>query len=107
MKQTCLIVCSSCPDLATAESIATALVQAKLGACVHINGPISSVYMWQGEMCKDQEYQLQIKCLQQNFLQIEALVTQLHPYDVPELIATPITHGSAAYLEWIKETTLS
>ncbi|WP_394201382.1 divalent-cation tolerance protein CutA [Shewanella waksmanii] len=107
MKQTCLVVCTSCPDMATAETIATALIQAKLGACVHINGPITSLYMWQGEMCNDQEFQLQIKCLESHYADIEALITQLHPFDVPELIATEITHGSAAYLDWIKETTLS
>jgi periplasmic divalent cation tolerance protein len=117
-----LLIFSTCPDKATADSIAQALINAKLAACVQISQPIVSVYYWDNQVCQSQEVQLQIKCralhyqaIEQlqikcralHYQAIEQLVIQLHPYEVPELIATPITHGLAPYLTWIKETTQS
>jgi periplasmic divalent cation tolerance protein len=102
-----LLIFSTCPDKATADSIAQALINAKLAACVQISQPIVSVYYWDNQVCQSQEIQLQIKCRALHYQAIEQLVIQLHPYEVPELIATPITHGLAPYLTWIKETTQS
>lgn len=100
-----LIISSSCPDLDTAKNIAHSLVNAKLAACVHIAQAITSVYVWQGEVCEEQEIPLQIKCLASNYQAIQELIIKLHPYDVPELIATPLTQGLPAYLDWIKDNT--
>lgn len=107
MKADYLLIFSTCPDKATADIIAHALINAKLAACVQISQPITSVYDWDNQVCQSQEVQLQIKCLALHYQAIEQLVIQLHPYAVPELIAAPICHGLAPYLTWIKETTQS
>lgn len=85
-----------------ARAIARALVQEKLAACVNFT-PIQSVYTWQGEIQQDQEWQLFIKTDLANFDQLAARIQALHSYDVPEIIAWPIQHGSAAYLSWMAE----
>ncbi|WOT05579.1 divalent-cation tolerance protein CutA [Shewanella youngdeokensis] len=102
-----LLVVTTCPDEASAKLIARQLVTAKLAACVQISSSMTSVYEWQGEVCEETEFGLHIKCLAQHFDAIQAAVLTLHPYDVPELIAVPVTLGLPAYFDWIKETTLS
>jgi periplasmic divalent cation tolerance protein len=86
-----------------AEAIATALVEAKLAACVSIL-PIHSIYTWKGEVHKDQEWQLLIKTDLAIFSVLEAKIREeLHSYEVPEIIALPILAGSHPYLQWISE----
>ncbi len=85
-----------------AETIAEALVQSHLAACVSIT-PIRSIYTWKGEVHRDQEWQLIIKTELTQFDQIAAKVHQLHSYEVPEVFAVPIVQGSDSYLRWITE----
>ncbi len=105
MNDTYLLVMTTCPTQECASNIARILIEAKLAACVQISPQLTSIYQWQGEICEDQEFALHIKCHQQRYDEIAMLVNKLHPYEVPELIATQIVHGSSAYLDWIKETT--
>lgn len=85
-----------------AENIASALVEAKQAACVSIF-PINSIYTWQGELQKEQEWQLVIKTDLQQFSTLEAKIRELHSYEVPEIIALPILAGSEPYLQWISQ----
>ncbi len=85
-----------------AEAIATALVEAKMAACVALL-PIHSIYTWQGELHKEQEWQLLIKTDLTQFSTLEAKIRELHSYEVPEIIALPILAGSQPYLQWISE----
>lgn len=105
MQNQFLLVITTCPSDEHAKSLARELVKSKLAACVQISQAITSVYEWQGELCEEQEFSLQIKCLAQHYSAIEHTLSNLHPYDVPELIAIPITQGLPAYFDWIKETT--
>ncbi|MCG9712504.1 divalent-cation tolerance protein CutA [Shewanella insulae] len=107
MQEKCLLVTTSCPDNETASTLARALVEAKLAACIQISAPVTSLYTWEGEVCQETEVSLQIKCLARHYDKLEQTLLSLHPYQVPELIATEIHTGSAAYLAWIKETSLS
>ncbi|WP_405227384.1 divalent-cation tolerance protein CutA [Lentisalinibacter sediminis] len=100
MSKTLLVLCT-CPDEETARSIATALVAEKRAACVNIVGPLRSVFSWQGEVCDESELLLIAKTTEAVWPELEARVVELHPYDVPEVIATPVTAGSAAYLDWV------
>ncbi|MEM8865429.1 MAG: divalent-cation tolerance protein CutA [Planctomycetota bacterium] len=84
-----------------ATRIATELVDRKLAACVQISGPIESAYRWQGKVERAEEWLCTAKTTEGHFAAIEQLVADLHPYDVPELIATPIVGGSEAYLAWL------
>ena len=85
-----------------AETIAEALVQSHLAACVSMT-PIRSIYTWEGKVHRDQEWQLTIKTELTQFDQIAAKVHQIHSYEVPEIIAIPILRGSESYLRWITE----
>jgi periplasmic divalent cation tolerance protein len=86
-----------------ARKIARGLVEAKLAACVQIVEPITSIYRWQGAVEEEREILLLIKSTQDRIPNIANLLSQLHSYEVPELVATPIVGGSAAYLSWLQE----
>ncbi len=83
-----------------ATTLAEALIAAKLAACVNLF-PVQSVYVWQGEVCRDQEWQLLIKTHLSLFPQLEAKIRQLHSYETPEIIALPIVTASQPYLNWL------
>jgi len=96
------VVLVTASSQAEAEAIAEALIKAKLAACVSFT-PIHSIYTWQGQVHKDQEWQLVIKT---DLTQFEALVSrvrEVHSYEVPEIIALPIVAGSPSYLQWLGE----
>jgi periplasmic divalent cation tolerance protein len=84
-----------------AERIAGALVEGHLAACIQIVGPIRSIYRWQGNVETSQEWLCLIKSRQDRYAEIEATIHRLHPYEVPEILAMPITAGSANYLAWL------
>ena len=86
-----------------ADRIATTLVDQRLAGCVQIIGPIRSVYRWQGEIEHSEEWLCQIKTTHEQYVHVEAAIRELHSYDCPEIVATPIVAGSAAYLQWLAE----
>ena len=102
-----LIILTTCPDTATASDIANALVETQLAACVQIGQVIKSVYRWDNQVCQSQEVPMQIKCAASQYSAIEQLVIKMHPYEVPEFIATPIIGGFGPYLQWIKDNSPS
>jgi len=86
-----------------AEQIAQALVTDRLAACVQISSPIRSVYRWQGKVEQATEWLCVIKTRQTLFCTVEAKIRELHSYDCPEIVATPIVEGSEDYLAWLGE----
>ncbi|MCL2644597.1 MAG: divalent-cation tolerance protein CutA [Betaproteobacteria bacterium] len=96
-----LLVLTTLPDQASADTLATRLVEEKVAACVNILAPCGSVYRWQGVVETATEVPLFIKTTHARYPALEAAVQALHPYEVPELIALPVTHGLAAYLDWV------
>jgi periplasmic divalent cation tolerance protein len=100
-----LLVLTNLPDLASAEKLAHALVESRAAACVNVLAPCHSIYRWQGAVETAQEIPLLIKTTAASYPRIEEIVRAQHPYDVPELIATPITHGLPAYLDWLATET--
>jgi periplasmic divalent cation tolerance protein len=84
-----------------AESIARALVEGRLAACVQVIGPISSTYRWHDAIQTAQEWQCWIKSRRDLYDQVEEAIRRLHPYEVPEILAVPVLAGSAAYLAWL------
>ncbi len=91
-----------CPDDATAQSIAEALVDERLAACVNRLSGIHSTYRWQGAVIRDDESLLLIKTTAARFEALRTRLLALHPYELPELVAVPVTHGHAAYLDWVR-----
>jgi periplasmic divalent cation tolerance protein len=100
-----VLVLTSLPDHEAARRLARALVTGRLAACVSVGTPVESMYHWQGEIETAQEVPLAIKTRAALYPQVEALIGQLHPYELPEIVAVPIVHGSAAYLDWIAAET--
>ena len=94
------VILVTAPSREQAEAIATALIQAKLAACVSLL-PIHSIYLWQGQLNRDDEWQLLIKSALVKFEQLEATIRAMHPYEVPEIIALPLVAGSLPYLHWL------
>ena len=84
-----------------AERIARALVEARLAACVQVVGPITSTYRWKGTIETAEEWQCAAKSREDLFAEIDETIRGMHPYEVPEILALPITAGSSAYLEWL------
>lgn len=101
-----LLVITNCPDEESANAIALALVEAKLAACVNILPRVQSVYRWQGVVESAAEVPLLIKATAANYPEIEAAIRQRHPYELPEIIALPITQGLPAYLNWLAAETI-
>ena len=86
---------------ADAENIAKLLVEKRLAACVQIIGPLTSYFQWQEKLDSAQEYLCLIKSRNDIFPKLEAAINKIHPYDVPEILAMPITKGGKNYLNWL------
>jgi periplasmic divalent cation tolerance protein len=100
-----VIVFVTTPNTVEGQKIAKKLVSEQLAACVNIVPGMTSFYTWKGEICEDNEVLLIIKTRASLFDALSAAVQVEHPYEVPEIIAAPITTGSASYLRWINEVT--
>jgi periplasmic divalent cation tolerance protein len=83
------------------ETIARALVEEHLAACVSVGAPMTSFYRWRGAVERDEERQLVIKTTRDRVPALQERLAELHPYDVPEFLVLAVTGGSAAYLDWI------
>ncbi len=97
------IVLNTCPDLVSAERLAKAILNQELAACVSMVPGIRSLYRWQGKIESSQEQLLVIKTKCSHYRSLEQLIQQLHPYELPEIIAVPIDQGLPSYLQWIDE----
>lgn len=95
------LVLSTCPDAETAGRIGRALVTERLAACVNILPVAQSIYIWKGRVETAAEQLLVIKAPKQRYKSIEKRLLALHPYELPEIIAVPITGGFAGYLAWL------
>ncbi|MGQ0765010.1 MAG: divalent-cation tolerance protein CutA [Gemmatimonadota bacterium] len=88
-----------------ADRIATALVERRLAACVQVSGPVTSTYRWKGAVESTPEWVCVIKTDADRYSEVEAAVLEFHPYELPELLAFPVTTGLAGYLRWIADET--
>ncbi len=98
----CLQVFCTTDKRDEAEAIAERLVRGGLAACVQIAGPIVSVYRWEGEIARGEEWLLLAKTTADGYEALEAAIVAMHSYEVPEIVAVPIEAGSEAYLAWLR-----
>jgi len=95
----------TCKDTDQAGTIGHTLVSERIVACVNIIDPIQSIYWWQGEMCTDSECILIAKTRASLFDTVLKRAKELHTYQVPCVVAFPITHCNPDYLKWIEDNT--
>lgn len=86
-----------------ADAIATAVLEGRLAACVQVSGPIDSSYWWNGRIDTAREWLLTLKTRRDVFPKLEKLILALHPYDQPEIVATPIVEISSGYQKWLAD----
>lgn len=102
---TALACLCTCPDAATAARIAEALVDERLAACVNVLPGVESVYRWQDRVERASEVLLIIKTTRDRLQTLTGRVVELHPYELPELVAVDIAGGLPGYLAWIADAT--
>lgn len=103
MKKYCVIQTTfgKKPD---AKKLAKMLLEKKLAACAQIS-TTESLYFWEGKMIDDKEFVLELKTTQDLYPKIEKIILQNHPYDLPQIIMTPIKNGLESYFDWIDTIT--
>jgi periplasmic divalent cation tolerance protein len=85
--------------------MARKVVQSRLAACAQIAGQIESIYWWKGRVEKSSEWYVVMKTRSTLYSKLEKAIKALHPYETPEIVATRLTCGSAAYFKWIADET--
>jgi periplasmic divalent cation tolerance protein len=100
-----VVVLVTVPNAEAGRMIAGAIVDERLAACVNVVGPIRSIYRWEGAVRDDEEYLLVVKTRATLLPTLETRVRGLHDYDLPEVVALPVSGGSARYLDWVRVST--
>lgn len=105
MSEPVLLVLTTAPDIPSAERIAEGLLEQGLAACVNISAAMASHYRWQGKLEKGTEHQLVIKTTAARYAEVERHIQEQHSYELPEILAVPVSQGLPAYLEWVNSCT--
>lgn len=100
-----LVVFTTFADLGDAKRVVRQLVEKGLVACGTLVPGVTSMYRWQGEIQEEAETLAILKTDGRCWSQLEETIREIHPYDVPEIVALPISRGSAPYLDWITQET--
>jgi periplasmic divalent cation tolerance protein len=98
----CCQVTTTWPDQAAASRAAATLLAERLTACAQVSGPLTSTYRWKGATEQSQEWYCHFKTTTARLPALQQRIRELHPYEMPEIIALPILGGDEAYLEWIR-----
>ena len=96
-----LLVLTTMPDDDRADALARTLVEERLAACVNVLPGVRSIYRWKGAVEEAAEVMLVAKTRASRAAALAARVRALHPYELPEVVALPVTDGSRAYLRWV------
>jgi periplasmic divalent cation tolerance protein len=101
------VVTTTLDDRSVADALAAGAVEGRYAACVQLVGPIVSTYRWQGRVETATEWQLQCKTAPDRVADLVGYLSAGHPYDVPEVVVTPVVGGHPAYLAWVRAETRS
>lgn len=99
---TVLLIRINCPDEMCAANIGETLIDKRLAACVNIEGPVESIYVWEDEMVREEEWIVVAKAQETCWDAIEAAVLDLHPHEAPAILAIPCVRANSRYAEWLK-----
>lgn len=96
-----LVVVTSLPSLAAAQSLARSLIEEKIAACVQLSNGIHSIYRWEDRVCEESEVLLSAKTTANQWPTISSFIQKNHPYDLPEILAFTPEQYSEQYGEWV------
>ena len=99
-----VVVTTSADSEVMLKKIGQKLVEERLAACCQISGPMTSIYRWQDKIYAEEEFLCTAKTIGARVAEVTAMIRELHAYDEPEVIVTPIVGGSESYLKWIAES---
>ena len=100
-----LLVFTNLPDREAALELAHGLIERRLAACVNVLDGCTSVYRWKGDIEEADEVPVLVKTRTARYEELEAAIRELHPYELPEIVAVPVVRGLPEYLEWVAEET--
>ncbi len=100
-RQDVLLVLTNLPDRDSAVQLATALVDQRVAACVNVLSTCTSVYRWNGQVEQADEVPLLVKTTAARYEALESAIRAAHPYELPEIVAVPVTRGLPGYLAWV------
>lgn len=98
-------VASTFDAVEKAEALASSAVEARLAACAQLEGPLTSVYWWDGAVQRDREWRLTFKTTAALADRLTEHIVHEHTYDVPEVVVTPLVGGHQEYLQWLRDET--
>ncbi|MBI3331017.1 MAG: divalent-cation tolerance protein CutA [Candidatus Omnitrophica bacterium] len=101
------VVLVTCPNRTVARRLGKALVQRRLAACVNLLPAVESVFWWRGRVDTSREVLLLIKTTRRLLPRLARAVVELHPYDLPEVLALPVAAGHPPYLRWVASSVLA
>jgi len=104
-RRSAILILTTLPERAGAEALARDLLAARLAACIQIGAAVESLYHWRGEIETASETPVAIKTRAALYPRVEAAIRRRHPYELPEIIAVPITEGLLGYVDWIAAET--
>lgn len=96
-----ILIITSLPDRSSALVLAEKLIDLRLSVCVNILATCTSIYYWQNKIETAKEIPLFIKTLSQHYTEVEQTIKAMHPYELPEIIAVPVTNCLPKYLQWM------
>lgn len=100
-----MLVLTTLPTAEAAAELAKAVVGEKLAACANLLPAVRSIYRWQGRVQDESEVLVLFKTRQEHFERLKARLLELHPYEIPEVLAVPVEQGYQAYLDWLGQET--
>ena len=100
-----MLVLSTLPNADAAAELAWSLVNERLAACANVFPALRSIYKWQGKIQDENEVLVLFKTRQEHYEALKQRILELHPYEVPEVLAIPVERGYAAYLDWLAKET--
>lgn len=98
-----LLVVTNVPDQQSALALSEKLINLRVAACVNCLVGVQSLYLWQGKIERATEVTLHIKTTRERYAELERAIREMHPYDVPEIIAMPVVQGLPDYLNWVEK----
>jgi periplasmic divalent cation tolerance protein len=101
-----VMVTTTVDSAEAAARLSQAAVLARMAACGQVSSPITSTYWWEGKLATNQEWMIVFKTTQARSAALIELLRELHSYDVPEILVSPVTDGNPAYLRWVETETL-